>query len=94
MTAYGFVWRYKNEPFNLYRVESKYQSVNQYSKDDIFIETHVTANQAAKKVGIKYSSDIGKCCRGEQKTCGGFKWFYADDPNQPDKSKIITNNVA
>lgn len=94
LTAYGFVWRYKNEPFNLYRVESKYQSVNQYSKDDIFIETHVTANQAAKKVGIKYSSDIGKCCRGKQKTCGGFKWFYSDDPNQPDKSKIITNNVA
>ena len=23
-------------------------------------------------------------------TYKGFKWFYADDPNQPDKSKIIT----
>ena len=92
--AYGYVWRYKDEPFDKYRVVSKYQPVNQYSKDDVFIETHNTANQASKKVGLKYSGDISKCCKGKQKTCGGFKWFYADDPNQPDKSKIITNNVA
>lgn len=89
LTAYGYVWRYKDEPFDKYRVTSKYQPVNQYSKGDIFIETHDTANQASKKVGLKYSGDIGKCCRGEQKTCGGYKWFYANDPNQPDKTKIV-----
>ena len=89
LTAYGYVWRYKDEPFDKYRVVSKYQPVNQYSKDNVFIETHNTANQASKKVGLKYSGDIGKCCSGERKTCGGYKWFYANDPNQPDKSKII-----
>lgn len=89
LTAYGYVWRYKGEPFNKYRVISKYQPVNQYSKDNIFIETYDTANQASKKVGLKYSGDIGKCCRGNKKTCGGYKWFFANDPNQPDKTKII-----
>ena len=89
LTAYGYVWRYKDEPFDKYRVTSKYQPVNQYSKDNVFIETHNTANQASKKVGLKYSGDIGKCCRGDKKTCGGYKWFFANDPNQPDKTKII-----
>ena len=27
------------------------------------------------------------------KTAGGFNWYYADDPTQPDKSKIIPNNT-
>lgn len=69
------------------------RKVNMYELNDTYIRTFNTTIEACTFVG-KNSSNISKCCRGEQKTCGDFKWFYADDPNQPDKSKIITNNVT
>lgn len=34
--------------------------------------------QASKKLNINRGS-IGACCRGDQKTAGGYKWFYVHD---------------
>lgn len=34
-----------------------------------------TAHEAANAFGLDYSS-IAKCCRGGQKTCGGYRWKY------------------
>ena len=34
--------------------------------------------------------DIIKCCRGKINSFKGFIWCYADDPIQPDPTKIIT----
>lgn len=25
------------------------------------------------------TSSVGRCCKGKQKTCGGYKWMYAED---------------
>ena len=35
------------------------------------------AKNAAKAVGLSYSSTIIKCCRGKRITAGGFHWEYA-----------------
>lgn len=32
-------------------------------------------NEASKTIGLSYTN-ISACCRGEQKTSGGFKWQY------------------
>lgn len=92
LTAYGFVWRYKGEPFDKYRINPKDRSipVNQYSIDDKFITSFHSAKIASIHINFKGGdSAIIKCCKGKQRTSCGYKWFYANDPNQPDKSKII-----
>ena len=71
------------------RANSK--SVNQYTKDGNFLTHHESMTQAEIKTGIKCQS-ISQCCRGITKTAGGFLWFYADDTEQPDKTKIFINN--
>ena len=34
--------------------------------------------QVERELGINHSS-IRKCCKGEQKTAGGFKWEYVKE---------------
>ena len=49
-----------------------------FSKDGDFIEYFSTASEGAKKYQVDLSSII-KCCRGKNKTCGGFIWKYSND---------------
>lgn len=90
-TAYGYVWRYKGHLFNEFSLKRKSleRAVNQYSHDDKFIARHDSAKKAGALIGIKCYGNITNCCRYNKKTAHGYKWFYADDPNQPDKTKII-----
>ena len=44
--------------------------------------------EASRQTGTN-QGHIWGCCNGRRKSAGGFLWFYADDPDQPDKSKII-----
>lgn len=49
--------------------------VIQLSLSGEVIEEYDYAKLAAKKYNLDLSSII-KCCRGKQKTCGGFRWAY------------------
>lgn len=49
--------------------------IKQLDKDGNLIEEFAYATLAAKKYNLDLSSII-KCCRGKQKTCGGYKWEY------------------
>ena len=40
-------------------------------------EEYIGAREAGRQLGI-CGTDIGKCCRGKQKTCGGFHWKYIE----------------
>ena len=50
--------------------------------------------EALKEMDINYYGSIHKCCNKKAKTFKGYKWYFADDPNQPDKSKIIIDNQS
>ena len=67
-----------------------YCAVNQYTKDGVFVETYVSLTSASLVTSINLTA-ISHCCKKKKHfhTAGGFCWFYADDPDQPDKSKII-----
>lgn len=83
--------RYKNPENHLTGKKSKLSKViNQYN-GDIFIKTWYGAKEIKRETGIDDSQIIG-CCKHKKnyKTAGGFQWFYADDPTNPDKSCIIT----
>lgn len=51
------------------------RAIRQLDKEGNFIEEFAYATLAAKKYNLDLSSII-KCCRGKQKTCGGYKWEY------------------
>lgn len=93
-TAYGFVWRYNGESFDKYNVKpkQKHTIINQYSIDNKFINTFNSMVEANNLTHVS-KTGITNCCRKKNKTSGGYKWFYASDPSQPDKSKIIPNQV-
>nr|DAH50616.1 MAG TPA: endonuclease [Caudoviricetes sp.] len=68
------------------------KKINQYNKSEIFISTYMSQKDAKNQTGIS-DSTINNVLKGRNKFAGGFLWFYADDPDQPDKSKIIPNNT-
>lgn len=94
--AQGYVWRFHGDPFDLYPVKishgNAFIAVNQYTSDNTFVAYHVSCKDGAKSVGLKTATAISLCAKGKRKTAGGFKWFYANDYDQPDKTKIITLN--
>ena len=54
----------------------KAKKVQQFTKDGIFIKEWSTPIEAARELGHRYSTTIGDCCRGIQKTAYGFIWKY------------------
>ena len=94
-SAYGYVWRYEFDSFDTYKLPSdkekcgrKYRLINQYSKDYKYIKTFNTSIEASESIGCKQTS-ITTACGRKGGGCNGFKWYYANDPDQPDKTKII-----
>lgn len=67
-----------------------YIAVNQYTKDGIFVQAYKCLTDAFLATGINATA-ISRCCRKEKyfRSAGGFLWFFADDSDQPDKTKII-----
>ena len=85
-----YIWRYKGHPFDEFPLKKRYHhvQVNCYTKDDVFVKQFDYIKDAAEFVGRSPDS-ISCCCKHISKTSGGYKFFYLDDPTQPDKSKII-----
>lgn len=67
-----------------------YRAVNRYTKDGVFVQAYKCLTDASLATGIN-STAISKCCRKEKHfhSAGGYLWFFANDPDQPDKTKII-----
>ena len=96
----GFIWRFKGDDFYKYPITKKKKEkkidshgyltkqVNCYSLDDIFVCTYNSLEEAKNAVNLKNSYNITNVCQKRRNHAGGFKWFYVDDPDQPDKTKI------
>ena len=98
-TCKGFVYRHEGDSFNKYSVKNRKQDkdyiysmskkINCYTIDGEFIKTYDSLHIAQVEVGLKSSASLTAACKGQSNSAGGYKWFYADDKNQPDKTKII-----
>lgn len=51
------------------------KSVNQYSLDNEYIKTFLSARRASEELNVCHSGII-RCCNGQLKTCGGYKWSF------------------
>lgn len=86
-SAGGFVWTYDNQIPKT--AKQKERRINQYSLDEKFIRSYISILEACEVLKLDRPSISNCCMKKRYKTVGGYKWFYADDPNQPDKTKII-----
>ena len=53
------------------------QPLRTLSLDGIYIESYPSAMVAVRKYRKETNSGIGKCCKGKQKTSGGYCWRYS-----------------
>lgn len=57
--------------------EKHKKQVIQYTKNNEIIKEYSSLKEASDKIGID-SSSIMRCCKGKQKTCGGYIWKYKE----------------
>lgn len=84
-TANGYHW----DKYDASEDYTKNKFYNKKRNDNVFgckrvmcIETKKTYNsqtEAAKDIGYKISGDIGRCCDGKLKSCGGYHWRRYED---------------
>lgn len=69
--------------------ENNYQAnkVCQYDMNGSFINVYEYLKLASEQTGISRGG-ITACCRGRQKTAGGFKWYYLYDQIRKDGTVI------
>lgn len=89
--AFGYVWRYRAEPFNKYScaIINGTLRVNKYTQDGVFVDTYGNYLYAARSVNTTNKKAISDCCNNENHLYRGFLWFHINDKKQPDKTKII-----
>ena len=96
-TAGGYIWRSENKDFSplieLPRIRDLKKPISAYTQDGKFINTFYHGHDIQQFLGTpKKINNIFTVANGIRTKAYGFKWFYADDPNQPDKTKIIINS--
>lgn len=93
---YGYIWRYSCDSFDKYNTDMrrtfKYP-INVYDINDVYIGTYKYSDDIinyflSKNIYVN-TSGIRRCCVYERKTYKKHKFYYANDVNQPDVSKII-----
>jgi len=95
-TAFGFIWRYKNDPlpenYKLSKFDKNKKEIIQYNKLGEKIKTWNSITEASINLQIN-NTDISDCCLGKQKTSHGFIWRYKNDP-LPENYKLPKNKMS
>lgn len=80
-TAYGYVWRYKDDPVPEPYVNKKYRIVLQFTKEMKFVTEYPSLKEAAMAFtgDSKKWTSIWECCSGRAKTYKGYIWKYKEE---------------
>jgi hypothetical protein len=90
-TSGGFIWRYKDEWFdlNLDKLDENSKKVSQYDLNGNWIRDFDSMFQASEITGINHGN-IGECCREKYKSAGKYIWrYYGDNPPKKYKNKVL-----
>lgn len=68
----------KNNP-NYGKINPDRKAVVQLNDSFTYIQTFASAAEAGKFLGYYNGSQISACCKGKQRTCGGYIWRYLSD---------------
>lgn len=90
-TSCGYVWRFGDQDFGNVDLKNKvhYQKINAYNLDNSFAKTFNTYKDIMIEHNMKSNPSIYASLNNHNKTCCGYKLYYAHDESQPDKTKII-----
>lgn len=79
-TAYGYVWRYKGEPFDKYQTkDNRFVGCEKYDLNDNLLGSYSSIQDACYSIGKEQKTatpNIIGCCAGRKKTAYGYKWKY------------------
>lgn len=93
--ANHYIWRFKDDAFNLYMVDvdstqisnGRKRPVNQYSLSGEFLKQYGSITEAASVYGVP--SAINYCCLHRSKSAYGYIWCYSDEcPELPNINNI------
>lgn len=87
----GYIFRYKGDPVNKYqtvRTSHNRRRVNKYNDNHQYIGTYNSVTKASEDIHINRNFLSDRYLKTHE-ICNGFFLYYSDDPNQPDKTKII-----
>jgi very-short-patch-repair endonuclease len=79
-------WKFKNKLLNEFN-KGVPISVNQYTLDNQFIQNYKSIRQATALTNINKKS-ISQCCKGKQKTAGGYIWTYTKELTDKNTEKV------
>lgn len=70
----------KLRQYKIGKIPSNAKPVLMYDKNNVFVKEFPSAGQAAVYIGCKKPDRVNACCRGQRKTCCGykFKWKHED----------------
>ena len=74
------------EDFEIFLSHHRGIRVHKYTLDGAYLESYESITRAKEITGI---TTIINVCSKRKYSTGGFRWYYADDKMQPDKTKII-----
>jgi len=76
-TCKGFIWRYRDEWFDLGldKLDEQSRQVSQYDLSGNWLRDFNSIKEASKLNNIN-GGNIGSCCLGKYKSVGGFIWRY------------------
>lgn len=78
-SAYGFYWTHEKYE-NFIPQDNQKKSIYQYDKSNNLINIFESLSEASRNTGINLTC-ICECCKGRQKTAGGYIWKYAEEAN-------------
>ncbi len=71
------------------KTDGRLKPVAQFTKNGEFVRNYKSITEASSTTGISYSG-ISNCCRGVQKTSGGYVWIYRNTNSQ--NKKVINKS--
>ena len=80
ISAYGYIWRYIEDDFNLYSTEllNQEKAVNQYNKNGKYLHTYNSISEAVEITSVIKISDV---CHKKRQSAGGYIWRFTDECN-------------
>lgn len=82
--AYGYIWRFKDDPFDLYSIPVKLAKikVDKYTIDGVFITTYDSFQDALRAMGkdVDQGCNLRRGCLGISPIVFGFVWRFYGEP--------------
>ena len=95
-TAYGYSWKRHGEPIeetDHIRLASVMRPVNVYDLNDNYVNVFPSQLIAAKMLGCDPPS-VNACLKKRHRSTKGYKFFYSNDFEQPDLTKVKDISAA